>query len=213
MRTVMLLVSAAMLAAPATAQEQELKRPADWKVRFDRAGIPDTAIYFVSMPPGWHVTTGPAGILYNPATKAQGEFRLTSTIFLFDPGRRHREAYGILFGGRELDSPNQSYTYFLIRDTGDFLVKRRDGSGTKTVHQWSPSGAIMKHPGDANAKNILMIEAKADVVDFYINGEKVTRVPRGEIRVEGIVGLRVNHSLNLHVTDLVVEPMGGANGQ
>jgi hypothetical protein len=209
----MLLVSAAMLAAPATAQEQELKRPADWKVRFDRAGIPDTAIYFVSMPPGWHVTTGPAGILYNPATKAQGEFRLTSTIFLFDPGRRHREAYGILFGGRELDSPNQSYTYFLIRDTGDFLVKRRDGSGTKTVHQWSPSGAIMKHPGDANAKNILMIEAKADVVDFYINGEKVTRVPRGEIRVEGIVGLRVNHSLNLHVTDLVVEPMGGANGQ
>lgn len=211
MRAIILLLIAAVLSGPLLAQEKELERPTDWTVRLDRAGVSDTAIYFVSMPPGWHITTGPAGILYNPATTARGQFRVKSTIFLFDPGQRHREAYGILLGGTDLDGPNQAYTYFLIRDTGEFLVKRRVGSETEMVRPWSPSSAIMKHPGDENAKNVLAVEAKGDVVDFFVNDEKVASVPRSEIRVDGIVGLRVNHNLNLHVTDLVVERMGGVD--
>jgi hypothetical protein len=213
MRIVLLLLGTATLAAPLSAQQAKLERPNDWEVRFDRSGTPDSAIYFVSMPPGWHVTTGPAAILYSPASTAEGDFRVQSTIFLFDPGQRHREAYGILIGGKDLDGPNQSYTYFVIRDTGDFLVKRRDGSATETVRQWSPSSAIMKHPGGENAKNVLTIEAKGSAVDFFVNGEKVTSVPRSDLQVDGVVGLRVNHGLNLHVVDLVVEPLGGADGR
>ncbi len=211
MRIAMLVLGTAVLTAPPVqAQEAELQRPSDWEVRFDRSGTPDSAIYFVSMPPGWHVTTGPAAILYSPASKAEGEFRLTSTIFLFDPGQRHREAYGIFFGGSDLEGPNQSYSYFLIRNTGDFLVKRRDGSGTSTVRQWSSSSAVAKHEGGENVKNVLMIEARGSAVDFFVNGEKVTTVPRSELQVNGVVGLRVNHGLNLHVTDLIVESLGGS---
>lgn len=213
MRTAFALISVVLLATlPANAQD--LERPANWKVRFDRSGTPDTAVYFVTMPPGWHVTTGPAAILYDPAKTASGAFRITSEIFLFDPGRRHREAYGVLFGGQDLGGTEQSYTYFLIRDTGEFLVKRRDGSGTTTVRPWTASAAIMKHPGgEKNAKNVLSVEARGDAVDFFINGEKVVTVPRGEIRVDGVVGLRVNHSLNLHVTSLTVERLGAGEGR
>lgn len=214
MRIAMLVLGAAVLAAaPLQAQEAELQRPSEWKVRFDRSGTPDSAIYFVSMPPGWHITTGPAAILYSPASTADGEFRITSTITLFDPGRRQREAYGIFFGGRDLEGPNQSYSYFLVRNTGDFLVKRRDGPGTSTVRQWSASSAIVRHEGGENAKNVLVIEARGSDVDFFVNGEKVTTVPRSDLQVTGVVGLRVNHGLNLHVTDLIVDSLGGADGR
>ncbi len=81
-----------------SAQEQE--RPQDWTVRFDRADAKDSALFFVTMTPGWHITTGPAGILYDPSRTATGTFRVESEIFLFDPGDRHREAFGVFFGGR-----------------------------------------------------------------------------------------------------------------
>ena len=206
MRCAVLPLTLALFASPLLGQDEEHKRPEGWKVRFDRAGQPDTAVYFVTMTPGWHITTGPPGILYNPETTAERQFRVQSTISLFDPGRRQREAYGILFGGQNLSEPSQSYSYFMIRNTGDFLIKRRNGSGTSTVRDWAPSAAIVRQDGGAeNAKNVLVVQAGAQTVDFIINGEKVATVPRSELQVDGVVGLRVNHSLNLHVSQLTIE--------
>lgn len=211
MRLAVFTFALTLAAAPLLAQERpELTRPADWKVRFDRAGTADSAIYFVAMPPGWHITTGPAAILYDPARRGSGEYRVEATMFLFDPGRRQREAYGVFFGGRHLDNDRQSYIYFLIRNTGDFLVKRRSGATTETVRNWTPSAAIVRHAGgDENAKNVLAVECGAAQVGFYINGEKVTSIPRAELDADGVVGLRVNHSLNLHVSELKVDESRG----
>lgn len=206
LRTLTMLVLAVAPALPA----QEGERPAGWKVRFDRPGAPDSALFFVSMPPGWHITTGPAGIFYDPANAAQGRYRLEATVFLFDPGRRHREAYGVFFGGADLEGAEQAYAYFLIRDTGEFLVKLRRGAETETVVPWTASAAIARHPGgDQQARSALAVECGADAVDFYVNGEKVTSVPRGRIPTDGIYGLRVNHNLNLHVSALSARTLGG----
>jgi hypothetical protein len=41
-------------------------------------------------------------------------------------------------------------------------------------------------------------------VDFMINGTKVASRPRADLAVDGVVGLRVNHNLNLHVSKLEV---------
>ena len=199
------LVLALALTAPAL-NAQEGGRPEGWKVRFDRASASDADLTFVTMSPGWHITTGPAGIFYNPSNSGTGEYRVESTIFLFDPGRRHREAYGIIFGGHDLEGEGQAYNYFLIRDTGEFLIKRRNGGSTETVVPWTPTSAIMPFPGgDEQAKNVLAIECGAETVDFFINGEKVTSVPRSQLDTDGVVGFRVNHGLNLHVTGLTVE--------
>lgn len=186
------------------AQEQE--RPKDWKVRFDRADAQDSTLFFVTMTPGWHVTTGPAGILYDPSRKATGTFRVESEIFLFNPGDRHREAFGVFFGGSDLDGAGQAYTYFLIRNDGSFLIKRRDGTETSTVQDWTATEAMVRHDGsDGTAKNILAVEVGASDVLFYVNGQPVASHPKASLHTRGVVGLRVNHNLNLHISSLSVE--------
>ena len=205
MRLVPQLVALTLLAAPVAAQD--LERPADWKVRFDRPA-PDTAVYFVSMPPGWHITTGPAGILYNPKHAARGEYRVESEVFLF-PGER-REGFGVFLGGEDLEGANQSYLYFLIRKDGSYLIKRRAGNDTQVIVPWTVHEAIVKHDGgEGTAKNVLAVECAADQVLFFVNGRQVNSLPRAEADVDGIVGLRVNHQLNIHVASLEVTPVGG----
>lgn len=187
------------LALPATAQERG--RPDGWISRFDRGQ--EGAGMLVAMPPGWHLNPGPSGIHYHPDRTASGNFRIASESFLF-PDSRPREAYGVFFGGRDLDGPNQAYSYFLVRGDGSFLVKRRDGAETSTVVEWTSHDAIVPLQSDGQAKNTLAVEAGTDAVDFFINGTKVTSVPRDRLLVNGVVGLRVNHGLNIHVTNLTV---------
>jgi hypothetical protein len=206
MRVATLSLALALLAPALSAQEQEkeFERPADWVVRFDRGGQPDD-IYFVEMPPGWHVTTGPAAILYDPARTAQGNYGVESQIYLFPVERR--EAFGVFIGGTELDGSGQAYTYFLIRKDGSFLIKERAGSDTRVIHPWTVHEAIVKHDGgEGTAKNVLAIDAGGETVRFLVNGQEVANLPRTELRTDGIVGLRVNHGLNVHVSSLEVTP-------
>ncbi len=206
MRLAHLVLPAILLAAPALAQDPEFERPADWNVRFDRPA-PDSAIYFVSMPPGWHVTTGPASILYNSTQTASGEYRLESKIYLF-PGQL-REGFGVLFGGQELDGSGQKYVYFLIRGDGSYLVKYRAGSETQVIIPWTAHDAIVEREGqEGTVENVLAVQCGAEMVDFFVNGQKVNSLPRGDVDVDGIVGLRVNHGLNLHVAELTVTAGG-----
>ncbi len=203
MRNLVVPLALTLFASPVVAQESE--RPDGWMVRFDRANANAADHKFVTMEPGWHITTGPAGIMYNPDKTARGEYRIESEIFLFPTGGRNREAFGVLFGGQNLPDDSQSYTYFLIRNDGRFLVKRRNGTRTSDVVSWTEHAAIKQNMSDTEtAKNVLAVEVGAADVRFYVNGEQVTSVPRADIQVDGVVGMRVNHGLNLHVSSLSV---------
>ncbi len=181
------------------------KRPDGWRVRMDRPGADSTKLVFATMPPGWHITTGPAVILYNPATTAKGSFKAEANIFLFKPASGHAEAFGLFIGGTKLDGADESYTYFLIRNDGEYLVKQRAGKDTKDVIPWTKSAAIKLFDGkEENVANLLTVVATATSVDFLINGTKVASRPRADVVTDGVVGLRVNHNLNLHVSKLDV---------
>ena len=180
--------------------------PAGWVVRVDGTAGPTAAdLVFVVMKPGWHITTGPSVILYQPAQTASGAYALKSDIFLFDPGTRN-EAFGVLLGGRNLDGADQAYTYFVIRRTGEFLIKRRTGGTTVNVKDWTPAAAIRKFEdraaGQSSVKNTLEVAVAADTTTFLVNGTEVARLPTRDIDTNGLVGLRVNHQLNLHVSAL-----------
>jgi len=191
--------------------------PPFWKVRLDEPdpampiGADDTTddIYFVSMTPGWHITTGPAGIIYHPASTAAGAFTARTTIHLFAPGDRN-EAFGLFVGGMDLEGANQTYDYFLIRNSGEYLIKRRIGSETQLVQDWAPSPAILRYtdPTVSSVANELRIRVTGADVVFSINDVEVATLPAADVRTEGVVGIRVNHDLNLHVSDLAVEPAG-----
>ena len=61
--------------------------------------------------------------------------------------------------------------------------------------------------GDAHsARNVLGIDVTTTDVAFLVNDTEVARLPRTELDAEGIVGLRINHALNVHVTSLEVTP-------
>jgi hypothetical protein len=227
-----LLLAALVLLAPAAQAQrpdpnrpegENLQTPPTWVVRFDEAhghdahgdhaaptvGADSTAdVFFVNMTPGWHVTTGPAAIFYHPASTAEGAFRAETKIHLFDPGDR-LEAFGLFFGGRGLDGEDVAYDYFVIRNSGEFLVKRRTGETTTELVPWTAHDAIVTFgPGaGSSVPNTLTVEAGTEEVVFLINGAEAARLPRADVQADGVVGLRINHALNVHVEDLSVEEL------
>jgi hypothetical protein len=200
-----------LCAAPVAAQEGPAPAvPATWKVRADRgtpaivpggsvSAMQNDTVHLVTMPPGWHITTGPAVITYDPAWQASGTYRVESEIHLF-PGER-REGYGLFIGGQGLDGKDQSYLYILLRKDGAVLVKRREGGATETLVPWRGHPAIVQHTGqEGTAKNVLAVDVEADSVRVIVNDQPVAAVARAGLPTDGQVGLRVNHALNLHVT-------------
>lgn len=199
----LLLVAAAGTSA---AQDQAAPaRPATWQVRADAPDADLSGLFFVEMKPGWHITTGPSVILYDPARTATGNYRLEAEIFFFREKSDDGEGYGVLLGGNQLDRPEQNYLYFLLRNDGKFLVKHRAGEAIHTIQDWTASPTIQRHTGTgATVKNILAVDAGSQVVRFLVNGTEVASFPRDHMKAEGIVGLRVNHGLNVHVARLEV---------
>jgi len=194
------------LAAAGTLHAQEGQRPKSFQVRFDEPGPDSGKTSFVTMTPGWHVTSGPnSGIYYDPSWTATGNYKVETLIHLFDPPKGHAEAYGVFVGGKDLAGAGESYVYFLLRTDGQFLIKQRTGKTVKEVVPPTPNPAIK--PYDAAAKsvaNTITVAAGPETVDFLVNGTKVASKPRAEVPADGIVGLRVNHNLNLHVSKLEV---------
>src|SRR6478609_3275537 len=96
--------------------------PAGWKQRLDRstsASDPDAAgaVKFVTMGTGFHATNPTAAVYWNPANTATGNSTVKATFRLVKPSN-HTNYYGLVFGGSDLDGPNQSYTYFTIAQDG-----------------------------------------------------------------------------------------------
>lgn len=224
MRLIITILAFALVAPPLFAQEGDrpdpeeaeggnLMTPPSWNVRLDRpsddvviGSDKETAdIWFVNMTPGWHITTGPAGIFYHPASTAEGTYRTETLIHLFDPQGRN-EAFGLFIGGQNLDADNLSYDYFLIRNSGEYLIKRREGSETSLIQGWTPHDGIRTYGPDSgdSVPNTLAVEVGDEEVGFFINGEEVERLPKSDLQTDGVVGLRINHRLNVHVGDFKV---------
>jgi uncharacterized protein YndB with AHSA1/START domain len=202
---------------PAARQSQPTQPPTDvkeemppgWKMRLDEAAEEKAPPRFWTMPPGWHITSGPAAIYYDPQQIAGGDFRLDSQFFLFPPGDRN-EGYGIFFGGKDLHNENIFYTYFLIRRDGSYLIKQRRGAQVRELAPWTAHPAIVKHDQstESTAKNVLAIETRGKHVDFLVNDQRVHTLTRAQATTEGTVGLRVNHRVNAHITYLTIKPRG-----
>jgi hypothetical protein len=173
-------------------------------------GSPEDAdIFFVNMTPGWHITTRHAAIFYHPANNVQGDYVARTSIYLFGTGGRDREAYGLFLGGRDLDTPGQSYIYFLIRNAGDFLIKSRTGDETTVIEDWQSSEAIVINDNTSGTSvlNELVMRVQSDTLTFEINGVEVASHSPPPQSTDGIMGLRVNHGLNMHVADLRIEEL------
>jgi hypothetical protein len=174
------------------------KLPAGWQARLDNSGAKLDAVKFEASGNGFHVTSGPAGIYFRPDEKASGTYETHATFTQLEPAA-HPEAYGLIIGGSDLQGDNQKYTYFLIRQDGKFLIKKRDGASTPNVMTWTENAAIKKADSSGKTTNALSVEVGADKVRFLINGTEVASQPRAQIDTNGVSGLRINHNLNVQV--------------
>lgn len=194
--------------APAS-RSNEGKLPLGWTTRLDAgpsAHAGTDTLSFVQMTPGYHVTTGPAAIMWSSDSTATGTYTVESTIFLFPTKGRDQEGYGVFVGGAGLDGASQRYTYFLLRNDGKFLVKRREGSTLKVLKDWTASPAIKPQSGDDAVRNDLRVAVGPSSVVFSINGVEAASLPRAVVVPDGVFGIRMNHAVNAHVSKVARVP-------
>jgi hypothetical protein len=184
--------------------------PRGWKMRVDRstsASDPDASgdIKFVTMGSGFHATNPQAAVYWNPANTASGNYTLKGTFTLEKPSG-HVNYYGLIFGGSNLEGPQQSYLYFVVAQNGTWLIKRRDGDSAPTVTQKTPNDAVKKPGPDGKSTNALEVRVGADKVDFVVNGQVVHSEPKtgAMAKTDGIYGIRINHLLEVQIDGLSV---------
>ena len=170
--------------------------PAGYSVVTDDSTAKITSIRYVPSSGNWDVTTGPAHIIYAAKDTATGAYTASATITQLQ-APRHPEAYGVFVGGRDLDKPSRTYTYFIVRGSGEFLVKTRDGAKTNDVVSWSANSAVPKADSAGTATYRMAVRVAADSVRFLVNDKQVAAVKAGTVSTNGVAGLRINH--NLHV--------------
>ena len=185
--------------------------PKGWKVRVDRstsASDPDGSgsISFVTMGSGFHATNPQAAVYWNPANTATGTYTLKGTFTLMKPSG-HANYYGLVFGGSDLEGPQQKYLYFVVAQNGMWLIKRRDGDAkTENVSPKTPSDAVKKPDAGGKSTNALEVRVGADKIEYVVNGEVVHSTPKtGQTeKTDGIYGIRINHQLEVQVDGLAV---------
>ena len=206
----------ALVAAPLAAQNPPVTKdapdpdrrvaggglPAGWSGRTDRATQNIADAKFVQQGAGFHVTAGPPAIYWRAANTASGNYTVRATFTQAAPSA-HPEAYGLFFGGKSLDQPNQDYAYFVVRQNGMYLIRHRAGAETHTIVDWTAHPAIKQvAAGGAPAVNDLQVRFTADSAHFMVNGQTVKSTQR--IGADGIYGVRVNHNLDVQVDNFGV---------
>lgn len=162
------------------------------------------------------VTTGPATTFWNSADKASGDYTVKATFT--EPKymnlNDHPHPYGIMIGGNDLGTAQQSLIYCAAYGNGTFIVRgfgptpfRVAGGG-----DGAPNAAIHKAagPGQPVTQQIAM-SVKGDKVSCSINGTEVwsdakaNLVTAGKLKsTDGVYGIRFAHNTEGTVSGLTV---------
>jgi len=196
------------LAAAVVPPGTQLKTPEDWKWRLDESATMSPSgkmdagqWWFVAMPPGWHVTMGPGGLLYHPGYRASGRFIVESELFLFPDSSD--EGVGLFVGGQSLgDQESPVYTSLLLRKDGSASVVRRTGGALTPIADWAAVDGVRPHGGKDAEKHSVRVEADSATLTFLVDGMKVAAVPRANASPDGHFGFRIGRGVNIHVVRL-----------
>ena len=226
MRTLPMLSLASLLAAPLAAQakpaDPDVKvagggaMPAGWMARLEDSTASLSSVKFVPMGGGFHFTTGPAGIYWRGADAVTGSFHTLAT-FTQTKAPMHPEAYGIFVAGKDLKTSKASYVYLIVRGDGMYSIRQGGAAGTPSTNLtqggnrngWLASDAVMKQDSSGKATNKLEIagDAATKKLKFSVNGKQVAELDAPGGSVAGIVGIRMNHNLDVHVDGFAVHKM------
>jgi hypothetical protein len=173
------------------------KFPAGWMVRPDRGG--PEQIKFTEAGGVDHFVMGPAGTFYRNDWTKSGNFQFSARLTQVK-APTHPISYGLMIGGKDLAGPMQTYSYFLVRNQGEYFIANRDGDARPaTVVNWTANPAIVKQGADGKQANTLAVQVQGDDVIFKINGTEMTRLSKSKLHVDGMIGFRIGHNLDVDV--------------
>jgi hypothetical protein len=167
-----------------------------WSVRLDEADARSAPQRFREHADSIEVTQGPNATLWHTAQRATGAYRLSTDVTHLDSGL-HPHGAGLVLGGSDVERPSQSYTYFLVRGDGHFLIKTRKGDKTADVVPWTQHEAVAVEDEAGVTRNRLAVEVGERETVFAVNGREVHRAPTAELPTEGHYGLRLVHDLHV----------------
>lgn len=164
---------------------------------------------------GMRITTGPAITYWNPKNVAKGDYTVSATFFepKFQNLNDHPHPYGIVIGGNDMGTDQQSLLYCAAYGNGTFIVR---GFGPDAFQMGgrrpTPNDAIHKAAavGQPVSQDIAM-SVKGDKVSCSINGavvatyDKADVVAAGKLKsTDGVYGIRFAHNTDAVVSDLKV---------
>jgi hypothetical protein len=203
-------ILALLLACTAPLAAQAPPAPAGWQWRLDTparlqngAGAAADSIFrFEDMAPGWHVTMGPGGFLYDPANSASGRFAVQAEMILF-PSSSNDE-FGLFIGGRDSGADSPAVSWYVVRRDGR-TAAYSSRAGQYQVHaDWTSHDAVKPLAANGSVRTVVRVLAEPDSVRFFIDGARVGAWARGDLPVDGVYGFRIGRGANLHITNLDV---------
>jgi len=142
---------------------------------------------------------GPAGTFYRSDWTKSGDYKFSARLTQ-KAAPSHPISYGLMIGGSDLAGPKQTYSYFLVRNQGEYFIANREGDGRpSTVVGWTANPVIVKQGSDGRQTNTLGIQVEGDNVIFSVNGKEVTRLPKSKVHADGLNGFRIGHNLDVDV--------------
>lgn len=226
MRSFSALALTALLASPLAAQgnpaDPDKKAagtgavPTGWAFRLEKPADKIDDVKFVAMGSAFNITSGPPGIYWRDADAVPGSFHTLAT-FSQNKKPTHPEAYGLFVAGKDLKGAGASYVYLIIRGDGMYSIRQGGAAGAPSTNLttggnangWLASDAVVKEDAAGKAKNTIEVagDAATKKLTFTINGKKVGEVDAPGGAVAGLVGIRMNHNLDVKVDGFAVHKL------
>jgi hypothetical protein len=163
---------------------------------------------------GMRITTGPAVAYWNPANTASGDYTVMATFTepKFMNLNTHPHPYGIVIGGNDLGTDQQSYLYCAAYGSGNFIV-RGFGPEPFQVNGRRPEANAAVHKAAGTGEPVtqdIAVAVKGDKVSCSINGtvvgtyDKSAIVGAGKLKsTDGVYGIRSAHNTDVVVTNFM----------
>jgi hypothetical protein len=162
-----------------------------------------------------HVTTGPAVTYWNPANVASGNYTVKATFTepKYMALNSHPHPYGIMIGGNDMGTDNESFLYCAAYGNGNFIVR---GFGPQPFQlnggHGEENAAVHKAAGAGQpVTQEIAVSVKGDKVECAINGKTVASydksavVGAGKLKsTDGVYGIRFAHNTEATVTGLTM---------
>lgn len=171
--------------------------PEGWSVRPDRGTANQINVALAG--DVYHFAMGPAGTFYRSDWTKSGNYRFSARLTQ-TKAPSHPISYGLMIGGSDLAGSGQTYSYFLMRNQGEYYIANREGDKRPVpVVTWIEHPVIVKQGADGRQTNTLGVQVQGDDVIFTVNGTEVTRLAKSKLHTDGIYGFRIGHNLDVDV--------------